>query len=118
MKKFFVMIAAAMAAFFKWLWNVVLDLTTFLREGDKASAFSSKRISGVCLIVAGIKLLFVGTSVFQSIINNGWYAIFVYIPSALCFVIALVLFYINGKIDIATAIDKTKELIDSAEKKS
>lgn len=117
MRKIFQKIFSAVIAVGTWVWNIVLDISTFLREGGKDSAYSSKRICGVCLILAGIKLLFVGMATFQSIISNGWYAVLVFVPALLCFIIAAFFFYINGKIDISTAIDKVKEIAESVSDK-
>lgn len=110
-------VLAIIAAPFIWLWTVVLDFSTFLREGDKASAFSSKRICGVGLIVVGVKLLFVGLTVFQSILDKGWYAIFAFIPAIACFIIATIFFYLNGSIDIANATTAAKEIIEASKGK-
>lgn len=103
-------IVTAIIAISKWVWSVILDISTFLREGDKTSPFSSKRICGVFLLAAGVKLLFVGVSSFMAILSNGWYAVFVFLPSALCFVIAALFFYINGQIDIKTAVSEAKDV--------
>lgn len=113
MGKIFQKIVADVIAAAIWIWSIVLDISTFLREGGKDSAYSSKRICGVCLILAGIKLLFVGMTTFQAIISNGWYAVLVFVPALLCFIIAAFFFYINGKIDISMAIDKVKEIAES-----
>ena len=116
MKAFFKTIASFFVAIWEWICNLIADISTFLREGDKTSSFSSKRICAIGLIVAGIKLLYVGMSVFQNILDKGWYAVFIFIPAVLCFAFAAFFFYINGKIDIASALDKTKEIVGELKK--
>ena len=111
-------VLAVISVPFVWLWGVILDFSTFLREGDKTSAFSSKRICGVGLIIVGIKMLFVGLTVFQAIIDKGWYAIFAFIPAVSCFAIATIFFYLNGSIDIANATTAAKEIIEASKCKT
>ena len=113
MKAFFVKIATAIKAFFLWLFSIIEDITTILREGGKGTPFSSRRIFAAIFVVAAILSLFKGLTLFSSLLGGGWVAVLIFAPTALCIIAAIFFSYFASLGDIKDALNEAKDFIKS-----
>jgi fatty acid desaturase len=111
MKAFFVKIGKAIKAFFVWLFSIIEDLTTILREGGKGTPFSSRRIFAAVFVVVGVIAIFKGLALFTSLIGGGWAAVLVFVPVALCLVAAIFFSYFASLSDIKDALSEAKDFL-------
>jgi len=93
----------------KALVDLVSDFLSIWRTG-KDGEFSSRRVFATVCLGFGVKALFIGLDTFKTIYTSEgtWYAVFVFLPAALCFVFAAVFSYFSSIKDIKEAMAAAK----------
>jgi uncharacterized membrane protein YhaH (DUF805 family) len=93
MKKAFILFCTNILAFLKWILSVLRDISTAIREGDKASPISHRRCIAVTFVVAFIYSIAIAIRTFTDLLQYGWIAALIFIPSVICVVAAIIFSY-------------------------
>jgi uncharacterized membrane protein YhaH (DUF805 family) len=102
------------------IWKLVLfvvsiieDLSTFLREAGKGSAFSSRRGFAVTFVVATLYSISLAIRSFADLLKYGWIAALIFIPAVLCGILAIIFSYYASITDFKTTIDAVGSALGS-----
>jgi hypothetical protein len=112
MKKAFIFICTNILAFLKWILGIIRDISTAIREGDKNSAISSRRCIAVTFVVAFIYSISIAIRTFVDLLQYGWIAALIFIPSVICVVAAIIFSYFASIKDFKETISTVAEAID------
>ena len=104
-------ISTNILAFLKWIIGIVRDISTIIREGDKNSPFSSRRFIAVTFVVAFFYTISLAIRMFTDLLQYGWIAALVFIPSVICIVAAIIFSYFASIKDFKETISAVGEVI-------
>lgn len=116
MKNFFIFLCTHILAFVKWLLGIVRDISSIIREGDKNSAISSRRFYAGVFVVMFIYSISIAIRMFTDLLQYGWIAALIFIPSVLCGVFAAVYSYFASIGDIKDTLKELKGILDTTKK--
>ena len=111
MKKAFIFLCTNIDLFWKWLLNLIREISTIIREGDKNSPFSSRRFFAAVFVVAFIYTIDIALRKFTDLLQYGWIAALVFIPSVICGAFAVIYSYFASIGDIKDTLKEVKGFI-------
>lgn len=103
-KKWTIWILLKLWAFVLFTVSIVEDISTFLREDGKGSAFSSRRGFAVTFVVAAVYSISLAIRTFADLLRYGWIAALVFIPVVICGVFAAIFSYYASSKDFDNTI--------------
>ena len=111
MKTALLFICTNILSFLKWILGIVRDISTIIREGDKNSPFSSRRFIAVTFVVAFIYSISIAIRAFTDLLQYGWIAALIFIPSVICVVASIIFSYFASIKDFKETISAVGEVI-------
>lgn len=85
-------------AFVLFIVSTIEDISTFIREGGKGSAFSHRRGIAVAFVISTIYSISLALRSFADLLKYGWVAALVFIPVFFCgFFAAVFSYYASSK---------------------
>lgn len=111
MKEAFIVICIKITLFWKWLLGIAREISTFFREGGKDSPLSSRRLFAAVFVVAFIYTIDIALRKFTDLLQYGWIAALIFIPSVICGVFAVVYSYFASIGDIRDTLKEVKGVI-------
>jgi hypothetical protein len=111
MKNFFKAIMTNFLTFISWILGIIRDISTVIREDDKNSAISSRRFYAGVFVVAFIFTVSLAMRMFTDLLQYGWIAALIFIPSAICVVAAIIFSYFASVKDFKETISTVGEVI-------
>ena len=115
MKTALLFICTNILSFLKWILGIVRDISTIIREGDKNSPFSSRRFIAVTFVVAFIYSISIAIRAFTDLLQYGWIAALIFIPSVICVVASIIFSYFASIKDFKETISAVGEVITGGE---
>lgn len=113
-KNWLVLLLMKIFALVMFVVSIIEDVSTFLREGGKGSAFSSRRGYAFVFVVTTIYTISLAIRSFADLLRYGWIAALVFIPSIICGILAIVFSYYASSKDFNATISVVGEAISGS----